>query len=101
MTTSFPIVIKDYLPEKKIESFKQYRLKGLSQHESNTTDFPYEFSPLTRREYNHESQLLRKEFRNHPIIIQTFICDHHLKINLRIFIEYVSKSKIVHRDLAT
>jgi len=93
-TISFPIIIKDYLPNEDIDSYKQFRLNEFntdSRHRNNTAidEFPYEFSSRTRLEYNHESKLLLHELKNHPLIVHTFICNHHLKRDLRIFMEYL------------
>jgi len=93
-SNTFPIVIKDYLPNKDIDSYKKYRLNefnSLSRYRNpiNSDEFPYEFSSRTLHEYKHESQLLLNEFKNHSFIVHTFICDHHLKRDLRIFMEYL------------
>jgi serine/threonine protein kinase len=91
---SFPIVIKDYLPDKDIDLYKQYRLNELSSlprnRSNNTEERPrHEFSSRTRVEYKHESKLLLKQLKNHPFIVHAFICDHHPKRDLRIFMEYL------------
>ena len=94
-SVSFPIVIKDYLPTSDVESFKLLReseFNPSAQHHrsvANKDDFPYEFSARARLEYKHESNLLRKKLNNHPFIVHTFLCEGHLKRDLRLFMEYL------------
>jgi len=93
-TVSFPIIIKDYLPMKDIDSFKQYRFNEFnnpSRHRSHTTnnEFPYEFTSRTLLEYKHESQFLLRRLKNHPFVVNTFICNYRPKQDLRIFMEYL------------
>ncbi|CAF3406016.1 unnamed protein product [Rotaria socialis] len=93
-TISIPVIIKDYLPETNIDSYKQYRLNELnnsSHHETaNVNDeFPYGYNSRRRLEYKHESEILLEKLKNDPFIIHAFICDHNLKRDLRIFMEYL------------
>lgn len=101
-TISFPIIIKDYLPIKDIESYKQNRYNEInnSSNDSNyifsddinyisNNEYPYEFSSRTYLEYKHESQILLDKLKNHPFIVHTFSCDINPQRDLRIFMEYL------------
>ncbi|CAF1039496.1 unnamed protein product [Rotaria sordida] len=93
-TILFPIIIKDYLPKKNIDLYKEYRLKelnNLSQNEIiiSNNEFSFEYNSRTHHEYDHESKILLQQFKNYPLIIHTFLCDHNLERDLRLFIEYL------------
>jgi serine/threonine protein kinase len=93
-TVSLQIVIKDYLPNKDLDLYKQHRTNEFKSHSRQRTiidqdEFCFEFSSRTHLEYAHESRLLLKEFKYHPLIVHTFICDNDPKKDLRIFMEYL------------
>ncbi|CAF3950184.1 unnamed protein product [Rotaria sp. Silwood2] len=93
-TTYFSIVIKDYLPKKNIDLYKEYRLKELNSHSRNeitisNDESSFEYRSRTHLEYDYESKILLKHLRNHPLIIHTFLFGHNSKSSLCLFMEYL------------
>ncbi|CAF1010500.1 unnamed protein product [Adineta steineri] len=98
-TTSFSIIIKDYLPKNEIDLYKQYRLNEFNhfpQYQSNQTneEFSYEFNTRNSTDYKYESRLLLDQLKSHPFIVHTFICNYHPKNDLRIFMEYLPQGNL-------
>ncbi|CAF0990026.1 unnamed protein product [Adineta ricciae] len=97
--SSFPIIIKDYLPKYNVDIYKSYRLKEFESSlkyndPPSEIEEEYEYSTRVRHDYKYESKYLLTSLQKNPFIVHAFQCNQRAERDLRIFMEYLPEGNL-------